>query len=184
MIIGITGRIATGKSTASAILERKGFLRIDADLIFHQLRKSSDDMNNEILKRFKTLDNKKILEILKNDVSAINDLNSITHKYVVAEIKKQISDNETNQIVLDVPVPVKNGFIDLANLIIVTTCSPKIQIRRIMKRDGCDKKSALTKINMQMSDENYCSLGNIVINTDNLTSSELEIVLENILKVS
>lgn len=177
MIIGITGRIASGKSTAAAILERMGFFRIDADSIFHELRATSEDMNSKILNRFKSLDNKEIIKVLKYEDSALADLNSITHKYVVEEIMKRIEDIDTDNIVLDVPVPVDVGFKDLADIIIVTTCSPDVQLKRILERDGCSIEEALSKITMQESAEFYSNLGDMVINTDNLTKLELEKIL-------
>lgn len=182
MTIGITGRIATGKSTVSEILEKKGFFRIDADSIYHLLRNSNEEMNNEIFMRFKSLDNKKILKAVSSDKNALADLNSITHKYVIAEIQNQMHACSSDKIILEVQVPVKHGFQDLADYIIVTTCSPDIQLKRIIDRDKCNEISALRKINMQMADEKYCKLGDLVINTDNITGSELEIVLDNTLK--
>jgi len=184
MIIGITGRIATGKSTAAAILERKGFCLIDADFIYHQLRDSSDEMNNEIFNRFNSLDNKKILEIINDNKNALLELNSITHKYVISEIQRQIKEIKNKKIVLDVPVPVENGFLDIVDFIIVTTCSLQVQLSRIIKRDNCDEISALKKINIQMSDGNYCKLGDVIINTDNLTVPDLEVILENAFDLS
>ena len=52
MIVGVTGRIATGKTTVSKILGEKNFLRIDADKIYHELRKTSEPMKDELKKRF------------------------------------------------------------------------------------------------------------------------------------
>jgi len=178
MIIGVTGRIATGKTTVANIFEKKGFFRIDADKVYNDLRKSSEIMNIEILSRFGSLDKSIILKKIKNDKSALSDLNKITHKYVVREIEKLVKVNHKNNIILDVPVPVERGFSDLADLIIVTNCNRNTQINRIMKRDGENSTSAETKVKMQSDEDYYRNLGDVIIETDAINEADLEKIIE------
>ncbi len=178
MIIGVTGRIATGKTTVADIFERKGFFRIDADKVYHDLRNSSEKMNIEILSRFGSLENSIILKQIKNDKSALSDLNKITHKYVVEEIEKLIRLNQKNNIILDVPVPVERGFSDLADFIIVTNCNRNTQIERVMKREGENSIGAKTKVNMQSDEDYYRNLGDMIIETDALNESDLKKIIE------
>ncbi len=178
MVIGVTGRIATGKTTVADIFERKGFFRIDADKVYHDLKISSKKMNSEIMDRFGSLKHSIILENIKNDRSALNDLNKITHAYVEKEIENLVKINKKNNIILDVPVPVKRGFCDLADYIIVTNCSRNTQITRVMKRVGETNNSAKTKINMQSDEVFYRNLGNLIIETDELNEEDLIKIIE------
>lgn len=178
MIIGVTGRIATGKTTVADILEQKDFFRIDADKVYHDLRISSSKMNSEIMKRFGSLKNTEILKGIKNDSNALEDLNKITHKYVEEKIENLVKNKRKNNIVLDVPVPVKRGFFDLVDYIIVTNCSRDIQIERILMRAGETPESAKTKISMQSDEIYYRGLADMVIETDTLNESDLVKIIE------
>ena len=181
MIIGITGRIGTGKTTLAGIFEKRGFLRIDADEIYHNLRVSSPEMNDEIKTRLGTLDNKEILDLIKDDKSAHMELNDITHKFVIDEIDNIILNNDEKGIVLDVPVPVKRGFLDTAEFVIVTDCSIAEQIERIMKRDGLTKVEAEGKVSIQSDSKFYSSLGDYVINTEHMGANDLEILADKVI---
>ena len=181
MIIGVTGRIATGKTTLARILEKHGFLRIDADYIYHGLLETSAEMKNELSKRFGSHERKSLLAAVQSDKSALSDLNSITHKYVAAEIKRRVMKNEDEDYVLDVPVPVKIGFRDIAESIIVTTCSKDTQLERIIARDVISVSQAELKINMQKESSFYNELGDVVINTDGMTMADLTKTMEEIL---
>lgn len=172
MILGVTGRIATGKTTLSKILENMGFVRIDADEIYRILRKESNELNNGLLKRFGTLDNREILNMVRQDSGALSDLNNITHGFVVREMKR-IIDGTDGDVVLDVPVPVEIGFLDTAEYIIATDCCEKTQAERIMERDGCGLDEAMAKINLQESREYYFSIADSVISTEGMTSADL-----------
>ena len=108
-------------------------------------------------------------------------MNKITHKYVSTEIKVVLESMTYDDAVLDVPIPIKEGFLDLADFIIVTSCSIECQIDRIMERDDVDEGEALSKINLQMPDEHYCALGNLVINTEGMNESDLEKVVQKAL---
>ncbi|MCK5758964.1 MAG: dephospho-CoA kinase [Clostridiales bacterium] len=178
MVIGVTGRIATGKTTVADIFERKGFFRIDADKVYHDLKISSKKMNREIINRFGSLKHSIILANIKNDESALSDLNKITHKYVEKEIEDLVELNKKSNIILDVPVPVKKGFCDLTDFIIVTNCSRNTQINRLMKRVGETNNSTKTKINMQSDEAYYRNIGDLIIETDDLNKQDLRNIIE------
>ena len=181
MIIGVTGRIATGKTTLARILEKNGFLRIDADSIYHGLLETSAEMKKELSERFGSHERKSLLSAIQSDTSAISDLNSITHKYVAAEIKRRVLEKDNENYVLDVPVPVKIGFRDIAEYIIVTTCSRDTQLERVIARDCISVSQAELKINMQKESGFYNELGDVVINTDGMTMTDLTKTMEEIL---
>ncbi len=180
MIIGVTGRIATGKTSLAHILEKRGFYRIDADKVYHGLLESSDDMKRELSDRFGGYDRESILSAVRKERDALDDLNLITHGYVAAEILRLVNNKKTD-IVLDVPVPVKIGFLDLAEYIIVTTCSKETQLERVIARDGIPMEQALFKINMQKNNMFYNEIGNTIINTECMTMDDLVKTIDELL---
>ena len=172
-IIGITGRTATGKSTLAGIFEQKGFTLIDADVIYHKLLKESAKMRRELIEFFGTLNGKEILnEIYKNSMK-LAKLNDITHKYVTDIIKETIESNPVTKYILDVPVPVQEGFVELCDLILVTDCSEKTQVERLIRRNKINKDEAVKRMNLQMKREEYIKIGHIIINTENMNREEL-----------
>ncbi|MDX1358945.1 MAG: dephospho-CoA kinase [Clostridia bacterium] len=175
MIIGITGRIATGKSTLAGVFSEMGFLLIDADEIYHNLLETSDEMKNEILNRFGTLDRRNLFKRIKDDENSLSELNEITHKYVLSEINQIIAKNDGSDIVMDVPIPVEHGFLDISDEVIVTTCSRDTQISRLVERDGISKSKAAAKIAIQLTSDYYESLGGTVVNTECMDMGDLRI---------
>jgi dephospho-CoA kinase len=175
MIIGITGRIATGKSTLAGIFSEMGFLLIDADEIYHNLLEKSDEMKNEILRRFGTVDRGNLFKMIKDDKNSLAELNEITHKYVISEIKEIIANNNGRNMVMDVPIPVEHGFLDVSDEVIVTTCSRDTQARRLVERDGISKSRAAAKISIQLAPDYYESIGGTVVNTDGMDIGDLRI---------
>ncbi len=178
MIIGITGGIATGKSTVADILERRGFFRVDADKIYNDLLNNSYSMIAELEKRFQSHDKSVIMHKIETEKSALKDLNTITHKYVVEKIDGFVKSNIGKNIVIEAPVPVKRGFLDIVEFIIVTNCSRKTQIERILERKGIIKEKADIMMEFQLTAVQYAELGDYIINTDGMSSADLKKVID------
>lgn len=181
MIIGVTGRIATGKTTAAKILGEKGFLRVDADAIYDELRKNNKTMMGEIKARFGSSDRAVLLSKVRDDRKALQSLNDITHKYVVHEIRTTLREENYKNAVLDVPIPVEEGFLDVVDFVIVTDCKVQCQVHRIIARDGISPEKASEKVKMQMPAKDYCALGDLVIDTTDMNSVELEKIINIVL---
>lgn len=182
MILGITGRTATGKSTLARIIEKNGFLRIDADAIYHGLLETSEGMRNELISEFESYDTADIYQKIKNDKKALQKLNEITHKYVVDEIDLILEQNKSCDIVLDVPVPVKRGFLDICDYIFSTDCSTEIQINRIVERYSITDKEAFERINIQESSEFFANKADFVICTDDMNEKDLGILFRDLIE--
>src|SRR3989338_5381544 len=98
MIIGITGPIGSGKSTAAKLFSRHHYSRIDADEIAHDLIKKNsqiykkiiNEFGNEILDKQKNIDRNKLGNIVFSDYVQLKNLNSIMHSVIIKEIKSQI----------------------------------------------------------------------------------------------
>jgi dephospho-CoA kinase len=96
-IIGITGGTGSGKTVALQILEQLGALRLDCDEIYHEQLKENEAMKAEISARFSgvlengVINRTRLGEMVFNDKSALQELNIITHKCVIDEIKHRLT---------------------------------------------------------------------------------------------
>ncbi|MBE7056925.1 MAG: dephospho-CoA kinase [Ruminococcaceae bacterium] len=177
-IIGLTGGCGTGKSTVAGLLAEKGGHIIDADKLTWELQKPGASAYEEIVKWLGTdflledgsLNRRKIAELVFNDKQALRKLNNIVHTKVAEEIKSSIelieSTHDEGFIVLDVPIPVEKGFLDTADVIWVTVANNDIRVERLMARMGISEQEAMNRINSQLSNWEYESLGDVVIENE------------------
>jgi len=164
-VIGITGRIATGKSSLAKAFGKYGFEVIDADEIYRKLFIESSSMRKELYDFFGTLDKSEILEKIISDKDTYLKLNAITHPYVERKIIDCIENDTNGRIVLDVPIPTRKGFIDLCDYIFCTDCSLDVQVERLQKRNGIERDEALERIGLQKDREEYIDVCDCVIST-------------------
>lgn len=162
-VIGLTGGIATGKSTVSAMLKELGAVIIDADLVARQIVEPGRPAWQEIIVAFgsdflnpdKTLNRKKLGELVFNDDAALEKLNQITHPKIVEEIGRQIEkynliENRANLLVIDAALLIEVKLHLLVEEVWLVTCSPKEQITRLMARNKLSYQDALARIRSQM----------------------------------
>ncbi len=184
IILGITGGIGSGKSTVSGILKEKGAVIIDADLISKEVVEPGQKALEELTEAFGTdildaggkLNRKKLAGIVFNDSEKLQRLNSILHKYVTERIKNNVEEQllkKTNIIVIDAPIPVKSGFIDLCQQVWTISADREVRIRRIMERNGMSYEEAVSRINSQLDEQEYIRLADTVIN-NNFDYSQLK----------
>jgi len=183
MIIGITGLIGSGKSTASRILEDYGWVIVDADLISRQVVKN----NKNLLQKLSTVFGKDILTTKRNlsriklaekafaDKSSIAKLNKIIHPYILIEIKSQLRKFKKGKrnIVLDAPLLVdKPRYRRLADVIIMIHASEDLRIKRMETR-GFTKEDIYIRQKRQLSYSDYRSRSDYIV-LNNGSSKALE----------
>lgn len=175
--LGLTGGIATGKSTADAILKKLGFPIIDADEIAHQLMLPNEKNYNEIVKEFgteilasdQTISRKKLGEIVFSDKIKLTLLNKITHPNIVAEIQRQMKVYEHNGssiVILDIPLLFEGKLEYLCDGILLISAAKPVQLQRLMARNNLSKQQAISRINSQMPLSEKKQLANYVIEND------------------
>lgn len=157
MILGLTGGIASGKSTVSKKLKELGSYIIDADKISREVSDST-----EILKKLEEnfglqiidsghLDRKKLRELVFEKKEKRELLNSIMHPVIEKKIIKEIEENKKEKlIILDVPLLYETKLEYLCDKVLVVSVDEKIQIERLKKRDMIEKKMAKKIISTQM----------------------------------
>ncbi|AGB40427.1 dephospho-CoA kinase [Halobacteroides halobius DSM 5150] len=182
MKIGLTGGIASGKSTVTKLLEELGVEVIDTDQIAHQLmepkkevwNKIVDNFGKEILLSSNEIDRKKLGEIIFNDIQAKKKLDQITHPAIIAELRERMREvGPDNLIVAEVPLLIEADMLDLFDRIWLVYVSREVQIERLMARGNFDHQEALTRIESQMPLDEKKQYADRIIN-NNGTPTELE----------
>ena len=177
IILGITGGIGSGKSTVSNFLQEIGAAVIDADLISRQvvmpgekaLEELTEVFGKDILDDWGQLQRKKLAEIVFNNREKLEKLNGILHKYVAERIKDNVKEqliNNTKIIVVDAPIPIKAGFLDLCHQVWTVSADKELRIRRIMQRSEMTYEEAVSRINSQLSEQEYLKIADIVIDNN------------------
>lgn len=161
MIIGLTGGIATGKSTAAEYLERKGAKIIDADQISHKVTQKGekgwqlvvDEFGKRILREDGEIDRERLGEIVFSAPAKRRKLESLLHPLIIYEMKEQAHQFlENNEIVVFMaPLLYENGLERFCDQVWLISSSKEKQINRLKKRDELKKEEALKRINSQMS---------------------------------
>jgi dephospho-CoA kinase len=178
--LGLTGGIATGKSTVASLFEKRGAHLIDTDIIAKTVMEKKDTLNEikaafgrEVFDEEGTLDRKRLAKLIFASKDKRNTLNAIVHPKVKNEVKKRLDTLETNDdnlIVIEVPLLFEAGFDDLCDKTLVVYTSREVQLQRLMDRDGIDRHYALEKINAQMPLEEKKARADYLI--DNAESKE------------
>jgi dephospho-CoA kinase len=157
MILGLTGGIASGKSTASEILKRLGAYIVDADKISHEVA-NSVEVVEKVRKTFGEevvlegrLNRIKLREIIFEDNRKRDLLNNIMHPIIIEKIQKEIELNKKEElIVLDVPLLFEVKLEKLCDKTLVIWIEKGLQIERVIKRDKTTKEIAEKILESQM----------------------------------
>lgn len=176
--IGLTGGIASGKSSAGKLLQEKhGLAVLDADRYARQALAPGTTAHNNVLTRYglKELDRKALGEIVFN-----NPIERLWLEQLVHPIVQQMMDQEVirlaeaKAIVLMIPLLFEAGLESLCTEIWLVDCDEKQQLERLIARDNCTNQQALARINAQWPLARKRLLADRVINNRN-GSGELEI---------
>ena len=157
-IIGVTGGSGSGKSTLSRELERRGWLFLDCDAIYHDLLKRDLSLLDAIEGRFPGtvvdggLDRKKLGAIVFADENALLDLNAITHAAVKAEVLRRLEGCQSG-VVIDAIGLFEGGLAELCDITVAITAPEEMRIQRLMVRDGISEDYARSRIAAQHSDD-------------------------------
>lgn len=182
IIAGLTGGIASGKSTVSRFLSDSGAQVIDADIIAREVVKQGTPGYNAILASFGEaillpdgdIDRKQLGEIIFNDPDKKARLDAIVHPLVfersaemIAHIAAQTPDAV---VIMDIPLLLEAGMgSDLAEVIVVYV-PEALQLKRLMIRDGIDKQAAMARIRSQMPIEEKRRRATVVIDNSSTLS--------------
>lgn len=187
-VIGITGGIGCGKSTVAALFREWGLEVLDADAMSHALTAPGGAAVDEVAAVFGEemrapgggIERGKLAALVFRDKNAIDRLSSIIHRHVIAGLINGIADagrRGLGAICLDVPIPVREGFLDLADYVIVVWADEAIRLERLAAR-GMEPGEARRRIRMQMTESEYSSLASTVLRNDGSQAELRERVAE------
>ena len=145
-IFGLTGGVASGKTTVLNEFKKLGVKTISCDDISKNIFYKKN-ISVKIKKLFKTLDRKKIAKIIFSDLIKRKQLEKILHPEIIKQLKKQLKLLHTSRytlpvFVVDVPLLFEAHLEKMFDKIIVVYCKKSQQISRLMKRDKITKKEA------------------------------------------
>lgn len=174
-VIGLTGGIATGKSTVSGILKNAGAVIIDADRIARDVVKKGlpayqeiiDTFGDNVLSPDGQIDRSVLGDIIFNDPQKKQLLNRIVHPHVREDTNLQLKHIEKNHpdaiVILDIPLLMEAQMHKDLSEVILVYAPEHIQIKRLMQRDGISEAAALARVRSQMPIEEKKELATIVI---------------------
>lgn len=193
LVIGLTGSIASGKSTVSLMFDDFNIPVIDADKIAREVVRPGEPalasivkvFGKEILLEDGTLDRKKLGRIVFGDDEKREQLNSIVHPAVrksMLERRDALIESGEKAVVLDIPLLFESKLESFVEKIIVVYVDKDVQLRRLMERDGYTRAEAERRIHVQMPVKEKARLADAVINNNGRkyeTYQQLEQILTN-----
>lgn len=195
IIVGLTGGIASGKSTVSSFIMELNIPIIDGDKIAREivepnsplLEVISTEFGKDILNKDGTLNRKMLGNIVFHNSVKLKKLNDITHPKIKEIIKNEIyryqQENESICIV-DAAVLIEANFTDLVDYIILVYVDKKTQIQRLRARDNITEVEALKRIEAQMPFEEKKKFSDFIINNNKdlvYTKDQLSKIINEIL---
>ncbi|MFD2699888.1 dephospho-CoA kinase [Paenibacillus shunpengii] len=189
MNIGLTGGIATGKSSVSRYLVSLGAILIDADQIAREVMLPGHPVLAAVIERFGqavlnedgTLHRKKLGEIVFGNSAELKALNDITHPAIRLEMQERMRMFEQEQpdklVVSDIPLLYESGLSEQFEQVMVVYVPAEIQLKRLMERDGISEADALSRLNAQMDIEEKKRRADIVIdNSGTMEETKAQII--------
>ena len=161
MIIGLTGSIASGKSTVANMLKEYGFPIVDADLVARQvvepgsetLKKIADAFGEEVLTSEGAMDRAKVGSIIFHDESKRKVLNDIIHPAIRAEMLRQRDEHIANgekTVIMDIPLLFESKLQHFVEKVLVVTVSEETQLTRLIERNQLSEEEAKARISSQL----------------------------------
>ncbi|KWX71221.1 dephospho-CoA kinase [Paenibacillus jilunlii] len=175
MIMGLTGGIASGKSTVSAMFVDKGAVLVDADVIAREvmlpghpvLAAAVQQFGEGILLPDGTLNRARLGEIVFNHSEARQKLNDLTHPAIRREIKNRMyaleQEDPERLTLVDIPLLYESELDNLFQEIIVVYVPRELQLARLMERSGLTHEQAEGRLQAQMDIELKRSRANYII---------------------
>jgi len=186
LIVALTGGIATGKSIVARVLSEKGCFVQNADLVAHELMFPGEELWQALVEHFgqiilnedRTINRKKLGQIIfKNEIER-KFLNAITHPQILKKIREKIAELERSGkyeiYVTEAALVIEAGYHYFYDRIILTYCRPEIQLARLCQRDGISISQAKEKIQAQLKNEQKIPFADYLIETSGSLAQTIE----------
>ncbi|GGB27689.1 dephospho-CoA kinase [Virgibacillus dakarensis] len=192
LIIGLTGSIASGKSTVSLMFDDYQIPVVDADKLAREVVRPGEKAYEKIIEAFgqdvlrdnQTIDRKKLGTIIFADEAKRDQLNGIVHPAVREKMLKQrdaLQEAGATCVVLDIPLLFESKLTHFVDKTLVVFVDEEVQLERLMKRDNYSEEEAKQRIAAQIPVKKKAAMADAVIN-NNGTKYQSYAQLEKILK--
>jgi dephospho-CoA kinase len=183
-LIGVTGGIATGKSTVDRMLEAHGAVVIDADELAREVVLAGEPALDEVAARFGrelilpdgTLDRTRLGAIVFADPDARRDLERITHPRILELMQERVAAalaGPAPLVAVDVPLLFENAREGMFEGVLLVYAPREVQLRRLHERNGLDESAALQRLAAQLPiDEKRARATWVIENTDGLEATQ------------
>ncbi|MDV2684802.1 dephospho-CoA kinase [Alkalihalophilus lindianensis] len=191
MRIGLTGGIASGKSTVSNWLNEWGYPIIDADKIAREVVEPGESAYQEIVRHFgkeilledQSINRKKLGSIIFNDEHERKALNGIVHpavrkKMLAQKERYEASGHQT--VIFDIPLLFESDLFHLVDKVMLVYVDEQTQLERLINRDQAGKEDALARISSQFPLKDKRERADAVINNSGSleeTASQVKMIL-------
>ena len=176
IVIGLTGGIASGKSSVSRMLAEMGAEIIDADKLGHELLKAHteawerlvDSFGEDILMPDGDIDRQKLGKVVFHDPKALQQLNDIMHPRIHRMVEEKIENLRRHQVdvvVLEAALLLEAGWSPLVEEAWVTIIPESTALQRLMNRDNLTREQALARIRSQIPVQERVKQADVLIDT-------------------
>ncbi|MFC6039219.1 dephospho-CoA kinase [Paenisporosarcina macmurdoensis] len=161
MIIGLTGSIASGKSTISAMLKEKGYPIIDADLVARlvvepgtsNLREIEHTFGHAVTHEDGTLNRDALGKLIFDDPAKRKQLNDLMHPAIRSEMLRQrdeLFESGQKTLIMDIPLLFESRLQHFVDKILVVSVTEEMQLQRLMSRNSLSEEEASSRIQSQL----------------------------------
>ena len=180
--IGLTGGIASGKSSIARYLQDLGIVVLDADRYAHEALKAGSQASEAVLKRYgqqveaapdcdiaqragqRNIDRRELGRIVFNNPEERQWLEQTVHPLVRARFELELAEHpETATVVLMIPLLFEADLAELVSEIWVVHCLPAQQLERLKQRDGLSTAEAEARINAQWPMSRKCEQADLLL---------------------
>ena len=187
MLLGLTGNIASGKSTVASIFKKNGMPNVNADSISREIVKPGEKawelifeyFGQDILLPDKNIDRKKLGDIIFRNSTKRKKLEEITHPFIIERTmaKAKILEENFKYVLVEVPLLFETKMESFFDLIVLVYADKQTQVERLMLREGLSEKEALFRINSQIDVEVKKERADVIINNNQSLEKTEEQVL-------
>jgi dephospho-CoA kinase len=195
VIVGLTGGIASGKSTVSRMLVERGAALVDCDVLAHAALERGQAAYHEVVAAFGRelllpngeIDRSRLGGIVFSDADARRRLEEIVHPAVLRMARQQIDAHQADGrpvIILDAPLLIEAGLLEWVDKVIVVFVDEKVEMERLMARNRLESDEARRRIASQMPLSAKVKLADYIIDNGgglDATRAQVDRVWEDIL---
>ena len=173
LTVGLTGNIATGKSTVARMLADLGAEAIDADQVTREVMRAGTPVHAAIVGTFGPealapdgeIDRQRLGEIVFADPAALARLEAIVHPATIEVVARRVAASDARVVVIEAIKLIEAGMADSYDSLWVTACLPEQQVERIVAARGMTRAEAEQRVRAQPPQEKKIARADVVIDT-------------------